>query len=193
MMIGEHGQWLDPHPDGQLWDRPLAERLKTTFAGHSVLDMGCGLGWYMRVWRAAGIDVDGVDGSPTVLDLGLGCLQVDLAEPITLPRLYDWVFCLEVGEHIPGLCAGVFLDNVARHAGIGVVLSWAVPGQAGHGHVNCQPNEWVIRRMADRGFSVDHETSADLRAVCELDYLRNTLMVFRKVSLTTEPRSGKLQ
>ena len=29
-----------------------------------------------------------------------------------------------------------FLDNIVRHARIGVVLSWAVPGQGGFHHVN---------------------------------------------------------
>lgn len=189
MNIGPHGQWLDSHEDGQLWDRPLAEKLVGIFAGHSVLDMGCGLGWYMRVWRVAGIDVVGVDGSPTVLGLGLGCHQRDLAEPLSMPYdpcVYAWVFCLEVGEHIPLEYANTFLNNVAKYAGIGVVLSWAVPGQAGHGHVNCQPNSWVIGQMAARGFSIDHGMAAELRAVVELEYLRNTIMVFRKSGLTTE-------
>lgn len=36
---------------------------------------------------------------------------------------------LQVAEHIPAQHEQTFLENVYRHAALGVVLSWAVPGQ----------------------------------------------------------------
>ncbi len=35
----------------------------------------------------------------------------------------------QVAEHIPVQHERVYLENVYRHAALGVVLSWAVPGQ----------------------------------------------------------------
>jgi len=45
---------------------------------------------------------------------------------------------LEVLEHIPAAHEHTALDNVARVAREGVVLSWATPGQEGFHHVNRQ-------------------------------------------------------
>ena len=36
---------------------------------------------------------------------------------------------LQVAEHIPAQHERTFLENIYRHAALGVVLSWAVPGQ----------------------------------------------------------------
>ena len=41
------------------------------------------------------------------------------------------VMSLEVGEHIPADYEAIFLDNLARHAKEGVLLSWARPNQGG--------------------------------------------------------------
>ena len=45
--------------------------------------------------------------------------------------------------------------NVVNGARKGVVLSWAVPGQPGAGHVNCRDNSWVIKRFADLGLKYE--------------------------------------
>jgi len=178
--IDPHGIWLLPHPDGQLWDPKLAIFLAGLFQGKTVIDLGCGLCHYLKAWRQAGVDVDGMDGSPFVADLRLGCYVMDLAEPILFAKSnYDWAFCLEVGEHIPPEHAGTFLDNVAAAAREGIVLSWAVPGQPGHGHVNCRPNEWVIWQLELRGFALDRRLTRFVREIAYLPYLRQTLVVFR--------------
>ena len=36
---------------------------------------------------------------------------------------------VQVAEHIPDQHEQTFLENIYRHAALGVVLSWAVPGQ----------------------------------------------------------------
>ena len=54
--------------------------------------------------------------------------KMDLTTPNTL-RVYDWILCLEVGEHIPKKYESVLIDNIASHARVGAVISWAIPGQ----------------------------------------------------------------
>jgi hypothetical protein len=51
----------------------------------------------------------------------------------------------QVGEHIPAAAMDAFLGNLLRHARRGLVLSWAVPGQGGHFHINELPNQAVVR------------------------------------------------
>jgi hypothetical protein len=89
---------------------------------------------------------------------------------------------LEVGEHLPAQYEGVFLDNVVRHAVRNVLLSWAVPNQGGHLHINEKPNTVVIEQMKLRGFEYDEEESLQLRDVATLTWFKNTLMVFRRAS-----------
>ena len=52
-------------------------------------------------------------------------------------------FSLEVAEHIPLENEEAYLDNCCKLCEIGCILSWALPGQGGLGHVNEQPNEYV--------------------------------------------------
>ena len=65
----------------------------------------------------------------------------------------------------------------------GVILSWALPGQAGHGHVNCQPNEWVISKMDALGYDYDAERAKAGRDVAQLPWFKNTFMVFHRRGL----------
>jgi hypothetical protein len=97
-----------------------------------------------------------------------------------LGRQWDWVLSLEVGEHIPNEFEAIFLDNIARHAVEGVVLSWAVPGQEGHYHVNNHDNDYVIDRMAKLGFKYNDTLSNDFRATAVLPHFHNTIMVFMR-------------
>jgi len=178
--IADHGYWLRRLDDGQLWDRPLALALFGLFGGQRVLDMGCGRGWYTQIWRQAGIVVDAIDGSPWVADDVPGAVVVDLALPYDPPQKYDWVFCLEVGEHIPQEYECQFLDNVCNAATAGVVLSWAIPGQSGTGHVNCRDNAYVIAEMQRRGWVYNSGKATAIRSICQLPYLHDTLMIFLK-------------
>ncbi|XP_076061481.1 uncharacterized protein LOC143037242 isoform X2 [Oratosquilla oratoria] len=119
------------------------------------------------------------DGALNVESLSNGAIQtLDLTEEVDLGYKYSWVMSLEVGEHIPSRFESKFLNNLVRHACRGVVLSWALPGQGGHMHVNEQPNEYIQGRMDLLGFRYDMEGSMKLREVAELGWFRGTLMIF---------------
>ena len=62
-----------------IWDRKLALALVGLFMGQRVLDMGCGRGHYTIPWRASGIEVDAIDGSPWVPHVVKDARVVDLA------------------------------------------------------------------------------------------------------------------
>jgi hypothetical protein len=105
---------------------------------------------------------------------------MDLTVPQYLDRTFDWVMSMEVGEHIPAEFEQILLDNIARHAREGVLLTWAVPGQGGHHHVNMHTNDYIIKKLADRGFAYDGQESTGLRSVAGLPWFTNTIMVFRR-------------
>ena len=110
----------------------------------------------------------------------------DLSVPIDL-GMSDWVQSLEVGEHLPARFSAVYLDNVARHARHGILLSWALPGQTGHSHVNERNNSEVISDMAARGFLFDAEATHRAKAQATLRWLKNTAMIFIR-RVTVGPR-----
>ena len=45
-------------------------------------------------------------------------------------------------------------------------MSWAIPGQGGFGHVNCQPNEYIIEQVEGRGWAYNAAESEHLRGHC---------------------------
>ena len=120
--------------------------------------------------------------------LSVACdeLQVNFLD-LTVPQywlpVYDWVVSLEVLEHIPAAYEQIALDNVARVAREGVVLSWARPGQEGFHHVNNRPLEHVERAMVERNFRRDATASERLRGAVAARFknLRRNINVYRRV------------
>jgi SAM-dependent methyltransferase len=108
----------------------------------SVVDVGCGVGTWLKVFQASGItDYLGIDGHHVDADL----LQIDAAhfqtrdlrEPLNLGRRFDLACSLEVAEHLPPALAARFVEQLTALAPA-VLFSAAVPGQTGPGHINEQ-------------------------------------------------------
>lgn len=157
----------------------------------SIVDLGAGLGHYAKALRDVGFHVECYDGFARESEITKGlCGTLDLSKPITIGTS-DWALCLEVGEHVPKPYEATFLDNIARVAAEGVILSWAVPGQSGKGHVNNRPTEYIVDQMRSRHFSLDAEKTRFLR---EKDYGKNiqfkNIMVFLRVSDSSGLSSG---
>ncbi|CAE8593794.1 unnamed protein product, partial [Polarella glacialis] len=94
-------------------------------------------------------------------------------------RTFDWVLCLEVGEHVPKQYADALLSNLKRHARHGLIMSWSEDWE-GIGHVNCLSRVQFIALVQEKtGFVLDPEATEAVRAGCEIDYIARTLAVFR--------------
>ena len=124
-------------------------------AARSVVDVGCGAGFWTRVYRERGLEVLGVDGD-IVRDTQLlipreDFQRHDLTLPLRLTRRFDLVNCLEVAEHLPAGRADSFVDDLAALGDV-VVFSAAVPGQGGTHHVNEQWPRYWIERFTRAGF-----------------------------------------
>lgn len=110
----------------------------------SVVDVGCGEGWWAQAFADLGCDILGIDGeyvqgSP----LGERFVARDLNEPLALSDTFDLAVSLEVAEHLPPERAESFVADLCALAPV-VLFSAAIPGQTGAGHVNCQwPSYWV--------------------------------------------------
>ena len=185
MLIHEHGFWLGIEAELEHRFHPglcasVIDYLKLVKA-KDVVDLGCGMGRYVREINDAGIYCEGFDGNPDTSALTRGtCTVLDLSKSQNMTQR-DWVISLEVGEHIPSLYEGTYLDNVANHSQTGIILSWAVKGQGGEGHVNEQSNEYVSSKMNDRRFERDELIEIKLRESASLWWFHNSLMIFTRM------------
>jgi len=185
--VHRHGYWYGEEVISEhRFDECLASGLVEFFKKEqatSILDLGCGLGDYVKALRAHSFECEGYDGNPQTPQLSNGVAQVaDLSAPLDLGRVFDWVLCLEVGEHIPKVYETLLIDNLHRHNAKGIVLSWAVKGQGGYGHVNEQNNLYVKTLLQKYGYTNDFSAELFLRKAASLWWFKNTLMVFRKAS-----------
>jgi len=122
----------------------------------SVLDVGCGLGTWLSVFRELGVaDVFGVDGAHVNLasllierDRFRAC---DVATAFDLQRTFDLACCLEVAEHVPAASAAGLVRCLTQHAPA-VLFSAAIPGQGGTHHVNEQWQDYWARLFEAHGY-----------------------------------------
>jgi SAM-dependent methyltransferase len=126
----------------------IVDVIADEFDPATVVDVGCGEGWFCREFRGRGVEAFGVDGDKLP--------EVDMVVDLTsapYPDLggYDLAICLEVAEHLEPECAPAFVEWLCKLAPI-VVFSAAVPGQGGPGHVNERPPEYWSDLFAEFGY-----------------------------------------
>jgi cyclopropane fatty-acyl-phospholipid synthase-like methyltransferase len=182
MKINEKGFWENQTGEGHAHDTRLAiaiQKLLTKKGYKSLVDFGCGMGQYVKQFTKQGIKCQAYDGNPNTNNLTAGVGQVlDLSQHFELGQVFDCVMSLEVGEHIPDKFESTFLNNITNHACGVVILSWAIPGQDGDGHVNCRSNEYIIQQMLIRGFTFEIDETQKLRRAASLWWFKNSIMVF---------------
>jgi len=108
----------------------------------SVVDVGCGTGAWLSVFKEQGIkDILGVDGDYVNRDSILIPKEAfqshDLTSPLAINKKFDLVVSLEVAEHLPSNCAETFVESLTRLGPV-VMFSAAIPYQGGQNHVNEQ-------------------------------------------------------
>jgi SAM-dependent methyltransferase len=140
----------------QLSAREVVPYLIDLLQPKSVVDVGCGTGAWLSVFRehdiedVFGIDGDYVDRHSLLIPHGQ-FLAVDLRHQIPIARQFDLVLSLEVAEHIPASHTDIYLRHLESLGDV-IAFSAAVPNQGGQGHVNEQWPEYWKELFEARGF-----------------------------------------
>jgi SAM-dependent methyltransferase len=142
-----HYQFLEANHKKTIAE-PVVEAILHFVQPKSVLDIGCGTGNFLAVFKDQGIsDVFGLD-APWVQESDL---MVDTAffkhhdfeKPFVLDRKFDLTISLEVGHHLSPNAAADFVASITQTSDV-ILFSTAVPLQGGQYHYNEQwPSFWM--------------------------------------------------
>jgi SAM-dependent methyltransferase len=152
-------EFYEFHSNGSLQSaRIVVPIVLAHFEITSVIDIGCGIGTWLKAFREYGVkDIFGVDG-PHVDETMLliekdAYVAIDLRTDFLLKGRYDLAISLEVAEHLPNEYATTLVKALTDSAPI-VLFSAAIPGQGTEkdGHVNTQWQDYWRVIFASHGF-----------------------------------------
>ena len=174
--------------------RAIVPIVMDMLAPRSVIDLGCGVGTWLGVFREDGVeDVTGVDGHYVKADM----LEIprdrfvaaDLKEPFAIGRRFDLACSMEVAEHLPPERSEEFVDTLVKLAPA-VLFSAAIPHQGGAEHINERwQDEWAAM-FQKRGYMpvdcIRRRVWSDARV--EYWYAQNMLLYVRPEVAQAHPK-----
>ena len=174
----------------------LAETYRRLGAPARVVDVGCGVGAWLRAAEELGAaEVRGIDGewvAPDALEVDpalVAALDLDAADAGALRHAaglqgheesFDLVLSLETAEHLRPEASAGFVAGLCA-LGEAVLFSAAVPHQGGYGHINERwPGFWAAL-FAGRGYACFDllRPAIWLRPEVEWWYAQNALLFAR--------------
>ena len=182
--VGPGGGWsAELHRARRNCDVPPFRYMLDRFRPASVLDIGCGLGTYLKRFREWGVtELVGVEAQDMGAEFSVpGALMVhDLVRPLDLRRHFDLVICVEVFEHVSETYEDVVLDSIASHAKDLILFSGAQPVQPGIGHVNLRSTSYWVKKWRDRGWVVLPFESLAFRLLANFSWFQRNALILRR-------------
>jgi SAM-dependent methyltransferase len=121
----------------------------------SVIDLGCGLGFFLKAVADRGASVVAIDGdwvAPLETEIDKSLYRIaDLNEPFQCAERFDLAATLEVAEHLKPERSKDFVAELCALSDR-VLFSAGIPGQGGVGHTNLRwQDEWA-KMFAGHGY-----------------------------------------
>ncbi len=127
------------------------------FMPESVLDIGCGVGTWLKAWQDMGVkNIEGIDGNHMPEEsLYIPRSKIKIADIDSIAKInnekYDLAMSLETGEHLLPETIENFVRVLSKSADI-ILFSSAIPNQHGPNHINEQPMSFWIEHFAKYNF-----------------------------------------
>jgi SAM-dependent methyltransferase len=122
----------------------------------SMLDLGCGVGCWLKVAKELGVEkVIGFDGAyvnPSQLRINRDEFNiVDLAKNLPPVQKVELAMSLEVAEHVPETRAEELVDYLTQCSDF-IFFGAAIPLQGGTDHINEQWQSYWVEKFRKRGY-----------------------------------------
>jgi SAM-dependent methyltransferase len=122
----------------------------------SVVDVGCGVGTWLRAAERLGVGrLVGLEGpwvkKADLLSPTIELVTHHLERPIPIKERFDLAMSLEVAEHVSEGRADALIAEMCALAPH-VLFGAAIPGQGGVNHINEQWQGYWVRKFGDNGF-----------------------------------------
>jgi len=158
--------WGDPGT----WSPEIWNKIIKDYHIESVGDIGCGLGYSTKYFAKKGLYVVGVEGGTNAINKSVFegiLLKSDYTKSSAFDDNYrfDLIWCCEFVEHVEEQYIDNFLNDFKR--GTYIAMTYAIPGQDGWHHVNCQNKEYWIEKVNNIGFNFNEKYSNELREMAK--------------------------
>jgi SAM-dependent methyltransferase len=140
--------------------REIAPVIYGWFSPTSVIDIGCGLGTFLKAFKEQGVTkILGIDGP--WCNQELLSENIDLSEfamknietALGIEERFDLLVCLEVAEHLTPNRADSFVAELVQISDV-ILFSAAIPGQGGDHHYNEQWIDYWKVKFENHGYEM---------------------------------------
>jgi SAM-dependent methyltransferase len=156
----------------------------------SVVDIGCGTGRFLKVFKEFGIsDILGVDGNwvnrellrANINENEFHVSNLEKFNHLELKRKFDLAVCIEVAEHIDQKYSDALIENLTALSDY-ILFSAAIPYQGGQHHVNEQWADYWEQKFESKGFVFQDIFRNELWSDPDVQYWfkQNLFLVVRK-------------
>lgn len=187
-----HNDFKDLGPEFEI----VAKGIIREFDPEYIFDVGCGPALMVETFDEHAVRWNGIEGSAHCIAYASEAAQSrithrDITSANCSPALWgllrrsdggpDLVICTEVAEHLDAKDAPGLVELLCS-AMCPIVFTAAPPGQDGHHHVNCQPQEYWRDLFAAHGARQDYAATWSLGtrwgSLKRLSHMTRNLMVF---------------
>lgn len=169
------------------WQVGIGECVGRLYSIKSVVDFGCGLGYYLEGFKNSGVPT--IKGFEVSYDNAKQYISENIIDNISQGDVMTEINCgtfelsmsIEVAEHILPEKSDIFVKNLANSSSKYIMLTAAPPGQGGVCHINEQPMEYWKDKLRNNGFEFSQEDTSKIRAeVNKLPYRGKYFSLIKK-------------